>query len=172
MNIQLALINFEAYDSGERMLGLTTIDLPELELEQTDTKGAGILGTVSWPVRGNFSNFTTTFHWLTLTETGAKFLNQKQGYLISLRGAQEGYDAGNGERKVIPVRVDLRCHTTKLSLGKFEPGSQTETELEVMLDYVAITINGQKVLEIDKFNSRFVVNGEDVLEDVRAALGY
>lgn len=171
MQLNLALIQFEAFDSGERMLGLTTIDLPEIELEQTDVKGAGILGTVSFPVKGNFSNFATTFHWLTLTEVGAKFLNQNKGYVLSLRGAQEAYDTATGERKVIPVRVDVRAHTTKLSLGKFEVGEQTETELELMLDFIKVSIDGKEVILADKFNYQAAVNGEDVLEDVRAALG-
>lgn len=171
MELSLALIQFEAYDEGDRMIGLTTIDLPEIELEQTDVKAAGVAGTVSWPVKGNFSNFASTFHWLTLTEAGAKFLNQKQGWMMSLRGAQEGYDAGTGERKVIPVRLDIRCHTTKLSLGKFEVGEQTETELEVMLDFVKLTIGGNEAFAVDKFNYQFSVNGEDIFNDVRAALG-
>ena len=35
-------------------IGLTTCDLPEIEIAQTDIKGAGLVGTISWPVRGNF----------------------------------------------------------------------------------------------------------------------
>lgn len=171
MEVQLALIQYEVYDSGERMAGTASIDLPEIEFAQTDVKGAGIAGEVSWSVRGNFSNFTSTIHWRTLTESGAKFLNQKRGWMMSFRGAQEAYDAGTGERKVVPVRIDLRCHTNKLTLGKFEPGETVDTELEVMLDYIKISIGGTVVTEIDKFNSRFVVNGEDVLSDVNAALG-
>lgn len=171
MVIPLSMINFEVYDNGERMLGLASCDLAEIEISTTDIKGAGILGTVSWPVKGNFSNFATTFHWLTLTETGAKFLNQSKGYVLSLRGAQEAYDAATGERKVVPVRVDVRAHTTKLSLGKFEVGEQTETELEFMLDFIKVSIGGKEVLSVDKFNYQAAVNGEDYLSDVKEALG-
>ena len=173
MNIKLALINFEAFNSQNRLIGLTSIDLPELEYESTDLGSvAGVAGQISWPVRGNFSNLQSTFHWLTLTEDGAQFLNQNQAHMMSLRGAQESYDAGTGERKVVPVRIDLRCHTTKLSLGKFEPGEQMETELEVMLDWLKLTIDGNKeVFEVDKFNYVASVNGQDYLSDVRAAMG-
>ena len=171
MNIQLALINWEAFDSADRMLGLTTCDLPEIELAQTDIKGAGLVGTISWPVRGNVNNLTTTLHWLTLTEAGAKFLSQGAAHMLSLRGAQEGYDSGTGERRVIPVRLDLRTHTNKLSLGKFEVGEQTETELELMIDYLKLTIDGKEVTEIDKFNYQMAVNGTDYLSDVKGAVG-
>ena len=171
MNIQLALIQFEGFDEGNRMLGLTTIDLPEIELEQTDIKGAGIAGTVSWPVRGNLNNLAATLHWLTLTETGASFLSQGASHMLSLRGAQEAYDAGTGERRVVGVRLDLRTHATKLSLGKFEVGEQTETELEVMIDWLKLSIDGKEVTEIDKLNYRFNVNGTDYLSDVKQVLG-
>lgn len=171
MNIQLALIQFEAFDSGDRMLGLTTIDLPEIELAQTDIKGAGIVGTVSFPIKGNVNNLTTTLHWLTLTEAGAKFLSQGAAHMLSLRGAQEAYDSGTGERRVVPVRLDLRTHTNKLSLGKFDPGEQVETELELMIDWLKLSIDGKEITSIDKFNCQMVVNGTDYLSDVKGALG-
>lgn len=171
MNIQLALIQFEAFDSGDRMLGLTTCDLPEIEFAQTDIKGAGLVGTVSFPVRGNVNNLTTTLHWLTLTEAGAKFLSQGAAHMLSLRGAQEAYDSGTGERRVVPVRLDLRTHTNKLSLGKFDPGEQVETELELMIDWLKLSIDGKEVTEIDKMNYHMNVSGQDYLGDVRAALG-
>ena len=172
MELGLALVQFEAYDAeANRFLGLTTITLPEIEFETTDIKGSGILGTVSWPVRGNLNNLTMTYQWLTITAEGAKILNQSRGYNMSLRGLQDGYDAGTGERKNIPVRIDVRSHATKLSLGKFEVGEQTETELEVMLDYIKVTIGGAEVLLIDKFNYVYSINGEDISEDIKAALG-
>lgn len=171
MNIQLALIQFEGYNVGNRLLGLTTIDLPEIEIAQTDIKGAGIAGTVSFPVRGNVNNLTTTLHWLTLTEDGAKFLSQGSAHMLSLRGAQEAYDSGTGERRIVPVRLDLRTHTNKLSLGKFEVGEQTETELELMIDWLKLSIDGKEITSIDKFNYQMAVNGTDYLSDVKGALG-
>jgi len=173
MNLQeLALINFEGYDSdSNRFLGLTSCDLPDIEYETTDINGSGISGTLSFPIKGNFSNFTSTFHFRTLTAAGCKILSQNRGHHLSLRGAKEIYDAGAGERKVVPVRVDMRCHGTKLTAGKLEAGSTMDTELEVMLDALKITIDGKTVLEIDKFNYVYSVDGEDMLSDVSAALG-
>lgn len=173
MNLQeLALINFEGYDSdSNRFLGLTSCDLPDIEYETTDINGSGISGTLSFPIKGNFSNFTSTFHFRTLTAAGCKILSQNRGHHLSLRGAKEIYDAGAGERKVVPVRVDMRCHGTKLTAGKLEAGATMDTELEVMLDALKITIDGKTVLEIDKFNYVYSVDGEDMLSDVSAALG-
>lgn len=153
------------------MLGLTTTTLPDIEMAQTDIKGSGIAGTVSWPVRGNLSNFTMTMTWLTLNEYACKFLSQNRGHMISLRAAIEEYDAGSGERRVVPLRIDMRVHATKVTGGKLEVGENMETELEVMLDYLKLTLNDIVLVEVDKFNYKHIVNGEDYLADVAAALG-
>lgn len=172
MNIGLALVNYEVYGEGERLHGTASVDLPDIEFATTDIKGAGIAGSISFPIKGNFDNFTMTYHWRTLTESGAQYLSQQRGVIHSLRGAQEAYDAGTGERKVVPIRIDVRAHANKLALGKFEPGEQVETELEVVLDWIKVTIDGKVVVDVDKFNFRAAINGADYLSDVRAALGY
>ena len=171
MQIPLALINFEGYDEGDRLIGLTDATLPDIEFATTDISGAGISGTLSFPIRGNFENFTTTLRWRTLTSSGAKYLNQTQGWHLSLRGAFEDYDAGEGIRKVVPVRCDMRVHATKLALGKFESGEQSEAELELMIDWIRLTVDGKEVFEVDRFNYKFNMNGQDIFADVNAALG-
>ena len=172
MNIPLSTIQFEAYNDKERMVGLATIDLPDIEFSTTDIKGAGILGTISWATRGNIENLETTLHWNVLTKNSATFASQSAGHMVSLRAATEVYDAGTGERKIMPIRVDLRGHTTKIGLGKFEPGETMESELTLTIDWLKITYDKDFVyLEIDKLNSRYVANGQDIFADVNAALG-
>ena len=170
--INLATINFEVYRDGDnRLLGTSTVDLPEIAFATTDIKGSGILGTLSYPIKGNFDNLEVTLHWRTLTAAAVTFLNQTKAQRLSLRQAAEVEDAGSGERGVSAVRIDVVGHTTKLAPGKLEPGEQTETELTLALTRIKITIDGKEVLEIDKLNSVFLVDGEDQLSDVRAALG-
>ncbi len=168
----LATIQYEVYDADDRLQGTASVDLPDLEYATTDIKGAGIAGTVSWPVKANFENFVTTIHWRNLTPMGAKYLSQNSAYNLCFRQATEIYDAGTGERPFLAVRIDLRCHTNKLALGTLEPGEVQEVELEVMVDRIKITIDGKEVLLVDKFNFVNNVNGTDELSDIRAALGY
>ena len=49
---QLTFVNFEVFDSGNRQLGLTDIELPEFNLKTVDISGAGLLGEYSAPVPG------------------------------------------------------------------------------------------------------------------------
>ena len=63
------LQNFEVYDEtdgSDLLLGIADVDLPELEPLTTDLKGAGILGEVSSPVVGHFSDMSLTLKWRTI----------------------------------------------------------------------------------------------------------
>lgn len=167
----ISLINFECYNAGNRLLGLATIDLPDIESMTAEISGAGIGGKIDWPVRGMFENIATTLHFRVVYEGSGQYLSQGSGHMMSLRGASEEYDASSGERKVMPIKIDLRGHSSKLGLGKLEPGTDMESELEITLDYLKVTIDGKEVLELDKFNYIYSVNGVDFLSDVRDALG-
>ena len=173
MNLQeLALIQFEVYDSdSHRLMGLATVDLPEIELKTTDISGAGIAGEVSWPVRGNFGNFSATFHFRTLTAAACEFFNQDRGHSMSLREATDRYDSGSGERKVGAIRMDIRAHAVKLTAGKLEPGETMDTELEMMIDALSVKFEGTEKLKVDKFNYSYEVGGSDMFGAVKAALG-
>lgn len=164
-------INFEAYAEGDRLMGLATVDLSELEFMSTDIKGAGIAGEFSVPTRGHLNNLTATLHWRILYEPALQFLSQNAAHNLSLRGAWERYDAATGLREVHALRVDMRAHSAKLAMGKWEPGETSDTELELTLDYINIICDGSSIFEHDKFNFIHVVNGVDDLADVRSALG-
>lgn len=170
-NIPWKEINFEVYNEGNRLTGLATVDMPELEYLGTDIKGAGIAGEINVPTRGHLSNSEVTLHWRVLYENSLQFMAQDAAHFLSLRGAWERYDAATGTRKVSSLRVDMRGHTSKLASGKWEPGETSDTDLTLNLDYVKITCNGQKWFEHDKFNYIHEVNGTDYLSAVRTALG-
>ena len=171
--VRETLQNYEVYDETEGsdiLLGTASVDLPELEYLSTDIKGAGILGELTAPVVGHFSNLTTTLHWRTihrdLTNLAAPF-----AHILNLRGAIQNYDAATGLMIVSPVEIRLRGLPTKASFGKFEPGEQTDSESELAIDYLKVTVDDEELVELDKLNYVFRVNGTDYLADTREAVG-
>ena len=58
-----------------------------------------------------------------------------------------------------------------MTLGKFERASETESESTLNLDYIKIEVGGKEILEYDKFNFFFTVNGVDYLAGTRTAIG-
>lgn len=164
------LVNFRVYDSGNDLMGIATVDLPEIEAMSDTVSGAGIAGEVESPVLGHYSSMTTTFSWRTI-EAAAMKLSAQKAHSVEVRGSQQVYDSANGEYKTVPVRVSMRITPKTVSLGTFEPGATTDTEQEFEVLYIKMFLNGKSVLEIDKFNYIAKFGDEDILASVRANLG-
>lgn len=88
-----------------------------------------------------------------------------------MRGAQQVYDSSTGKYVVRPVKVFLNCIPKNTELGKLEVGATTDTANTLETTYIKVDIDGETVLEYDKYNSIYNVSGTDYLADVREALG-
>lgn len=161
---------YEAYYGASRYIGLTTIDLPEFVAQTLDLEGPGIAGTMSMSFPGMTDNLEVTLHWRTIHED-LTFLIAHRAHTLTLRSSQNVYDAATGIFRAQPVKIVLRGVPQKMTLGKFEKASETESESTLNLDYIKIWVDGNEILECDKLNYLFRVNGEDYMEGTRTAVG-
>jgi P2 family phage contractile tail tube protein len=164
------LINFRVYLDGVDMVGIADAQLPSLEAMTETVKGAGIAGEVDSPVLGHFGSMALTLNWRTITGNAIELAKQK-AHNLELRGAQQEYDAGNGTYKTVPVKVTCRAVPKKFDLGKLDVGASTESQSEFEVSYIKLFVDGEEKVELDKFNYIYKVNGEDILAEVRQALG-
>lgn len=164
------LINYRAFLEGNVLAGIATVDLPSIEAMTDTISGAGIAGEIDSPILGHFGSMTTKFTWRTVTEDALKLAAQKS-HSLDLRGSQQVYDAGNGTYQTLAVRVSLRCIPKTIGLGSLEVGSTTDSETEFEITYMKIYVDNKERLELDKYNFKYVVDGIDYLESVRADLG-
>lgn len=164
------LVNFKVYNGSNDLLGIATVDLPELEAMSDTVSGAGIAGEVETPVLGHYGSMTTTFSWNSITPRGME-LAKPETHEIDLRGAQQSRDTTTGKLKIVPVRCTLRVVPKTVALGSFEPGATTDTEHEFEVLYMKLYVDDKEVIEIDKFNFVAKFGDDDVLADVRKALG-
>ena len=164
------LIGFRVYSESGDLLGIATVDLPEIEAMSDTVSGAGIAGEVESPILGHFGSMTTTFTWRTI-ERKAMDLCKQTGHSVEVRGSQQLYNASTGEYSTASVRVSMRITPKTMSLGTFETGATTDTEQEFEVLYLKVYVNGLEVLEIDKYNYIAKFNGDDLLTRVRKDLG-
>ena len=168
-------ISFEAYNStSRRLIGIATVELGELSFKTTDIAGAGILGSYEVAVLGHLDNIEAKITFRTLFGDATDFLSLN-AHNLTLYSAYEVYDAGAGKRKTEQLKIVMRGLTKSVNLGKMESGEKSDTEITLSLDYLKITTGGKavkkKIVEIDKFNYLYVVNGIDQTSDLRSALG-
>ena len=64
-----SLINFEVYEEGDRLLGVATATLPEMNQITAEISGAGIAGKSQVPIAGHFEAIEVTLQWRTIYQT-------------------------------------------------------------------------------------------------------
>lgn len=164
------LINFRVFENGVDLLGIADVELPSLDAMTETVKGAGIAGEVESPVLGHFGSMSLKINWRTLVRSVAH-LAQQRSHNLDLRGAIQVLNAGAGEYRVVPLKVVVRCIPKKTELGKLDVGAKSDAANEFEVVYLKVTLDGKKLMEIDKFNYICEIDGVDSLKDVRRALG-
>lgn len=167
----IGLINFEVYKSGsDRLIGIANVELPTMEYETVDMKGAGLSGTMSMPVRGNFSSMELKLTWRSIEAEATELFGHKS-INLSLYGAVSREDSGTHDLKVQRHKLEVSVLSKTLNLGKWEPSSTTDSESTFELQTLNYKIDGKEVLDIDRLNYVFKVFGTDYSRDTRTALG-
>lgn len=163
-------INFRAYGEGNTLLGVATVDLPDVEAMSDTVSGAGIAGEVESPTLGHFGPMSMTINWRTFTGDALK-LNEQRVHAIELRASQQINEASTGILTSQSVRVVTRCTPKTLGLGTLEVAAASEPSSEFEVSYLKVIVGSTVTLEIDKFNFKYVVNGIDFLAKVRLDMG-
>lgn len=169
-NVPEKLINFKVYQDGNDLVGIADVRLPSLDAMTETVKGAGIAGEFDSPVLGHFGSMETVLNWRTLEKRNI-MLAMQTGVNLDLRGAQQIYDSASGKYKVDNVKCVVRGVPKKTELGKLNVGTTTGTANTIETAYIKVTIDGETVLELDKFNYICNIGGVDYMADVREALG-
>lgn len=164
------LINFRVYQDGDDLIGISDVTLPKLEAVTETVKGAGIAGEIDSPTLGHFGSMEVELNWRTLLKSNI-VLAKPTGVNLELRGAVQLNDSATGNLKTLPVRVVIRGMPKSTDLGKMEMGSTTDTKNTIEVTYIKITVDGETVLELDKYNYICNIDGTDYLTEVRDALG-
>lgn len=164
------VINGRVYKDGYDLLGIATVELPEIVSMSETTSGIGIAGEVETPTLGHYESMTTKLSWRTITGDALELLKPKS-HSIEVRSSQQVYDAANGTYSTEAVRVSMKVTPKSTSLGKVEPNTTSDSEQEFEVSYLKVQVAGKTKVEIDKFNFVAKIGEEDALASVRKDLG-
>ena len=163
--------NFEVYYDSVRQLGIVNIDIGDFKPKTVTITGAGILGDFNMPSAPNMENMETTLHWRTITGD-LTVLSQDKAHTLTLMSSQRNYDSGTGLLDYQGIKIFFRGLPANLKLGKLEQAASTESDNTFVVDYLKLFMNGQELLEFDRFNYIWKVNGTDHTASIRSNLGY
>ncbi|MBM7580008.1 phage major tail tube protein [Jeotgalibacillus terrae] len=158
--------NFKAYDDTDELIGITgEITLPNLEAMSETVSGAGIMGEYESTNPGHFGSLTIELPFKSLSQKNFSLM-KSTGRPIVLRAAQQSYDSTAGRIMHRPLKITLKGQPKSLTLGKLSPGAATETTNVMEVLYIKIEENNTVLLELDKLNYVFILDGEDMLKDL------
>lgn len=158
---------YNVYLKG-KVLGVSgEVELPELEALNETIEAAGVLGEIEVPATGHFGSTKVKIPFAILHEDVAKLMNTTAALELTLRGSMQYMDKKTSATKDIPVKVVIRGKATTSTLGTFAKGKKGEPEIEVETFYLKVDVNGSNVLELDKLNFKYKVNGVDLLAKIR-----
>lgn len=161
------LIAYNVYNDAERLIGVDAeVELPAFEAITTTISGAGILGEVDSPNVGNFGSLKLALKFRTVSKEAAK-LNEPKNQLVTLRADQGSYDVSEGKIGHSALKVVAKGIPTSFTAGTLKAGDPTGTQTTLEIYYIKITLDNETLLELDKYNYIYVVNGVDYLADVR-----
>ena len=163
------LNNFNIYNKSNKPLGVATVTLPNLEAMSDTLTGAGLLGEIDMPTLGHFSSTEIELEWNTVTGD-AVTLAPGVSEALTFRGAMQVVDGTTGEISPVGVRIATRVMGKGLDLGSAELGSATGTTNTLEALYIKIVVDGKDVLELDKLNNVYKVNGKDLMAKINSLI--
>ena len=168
MKIPQVVNRYNLYRKGTKLVGLTgEVELPAVTMVTDTLEGAGTGGNMDVPVIGLTENMDIQIPFMSLTKDLFSLANPGEAEDLTLRGAIQGTDPATGQISYTSIAISMRGTVKEITPGTVKSGGRMESSVTMTLSYYKIALDGETVLEIDKLNNVFVVNGDDVLKEVR-----
>ena len=167
--IPTVLNNFNVYGNGTKFIGVSSeTTLPNLESITETIEGAGISGEIEEAVQGAFSSIETEDTFTNLSKEYFRLASLNG--LVTYRGSMQVLNTSTQVNDFVPVVVTTGGRAKNLDLGAFKKGGKGEPKVTHEITYIKITISNEVLLELDKFNMIFKLNGVDLLQKVRSQI--
>ena len=164
------LKNLNLFNDGNSYLGLVkSLTLPSLGRKMEAYRGGGMNGPVKADL--GMSDDGIQFEWKTggLDLISLRQFGAVNASSVALRFSGPYQQDDTGE--VSNVEVVVRGRHETIEMGDAQPGEDTEHSMITTCSYYKLTVDGEEIIEIDLLNFVEKVNGVDMLEKHRTAMG-
>lgn len=162
--------DFNTYLDGTKMIGnAASITLPPVKMKTSTVSGAGINGELDSPTIGQFESMEQEIEFNTLHSSAVDMMSPLSTLNLTMRAAQQVYDKTGGYA-FKGMRVVEMGRVKAFDPGKIEKGESMGAKVTLELTYLMIENDGEQLLEVDKLNGVYRVNGVDMLAGVSALI--
>jgi P2 family phage contractile tail tube protein len=164
------LKNLNLFNDANSYLGVVkSVTLPPLGRKMEGYRGGGMNGPVKADL--GFSDDGIQFEWKT---GGLDLIALKQFGAVNASGIGLRFTGAfqqDDTEEVSAVEVVLRGRHETIEMGDAAPGEDTEHSITTTCTYYKLVVDNEEIIEIDLLNFIEKVDGVDMLEKQRAALG-
>ena len=161
--------NFRAFLDETDYVGTVEVTLPDIEGITDTIKGAGINGEID-DAGTQLKSMKTKFSFTATNQLTSKLYAPKV-HRLDLRAAVRDFNPSTGSFADTGRRYVMKLKPIKGTGGKVAPGEKMGNEMEFEVLYYKEIIDGKTMVEIDKLNNKFVVDGFDYLAAQRRIFG-
>lgn len=164
------LKNMNLFNDGSSYLAVAkSVTLPALGRKMESYRGGGMNGPVKADL--GFSDDGIQLEWKTggldLVSLRQFGMVKASGVLLRFTGAFQQDDT----EEMSSVEVVVRGRHETIEMGDAQPGEDTEHAMTTTCSYYKLIVDGEVIIEIDLLNFVEMVDGVDMLEGQRKALG-
>ncbi|MHC1683685.1 MAG: phage major tail tube protein [Clostridiaceae bacterium] len=145
----------------------TSVELPSLEFLTDSIKGAGILGEVDLPSYYQPGSMSLSLSLRVTSEQIPLLIGANE---LEIRWVTDIFDTSNIKVGTSSHKAFIKGINKKFEEGKLEPGSAQDASFEYEAIAYKRIVNGKEVLNVDKFNNIFALNGTNLISNIQAAL--
>jgi len=170
MALPRKLKHLNLFNAGDNWQGLIeSVTLPKITRKFEKYRGGGMAGAVDIDMGLDDGALDTEF---TCGGVEAKLFKQMgtltvDGVQLRFTGSIQRDDTG----EVQSVELVVRGRHKELDSGEWKTGESSTTKVSGTNSYAKLTINGEVLYEIDLVNMVHIVDGTDLMEAHRNALG-
>ena len=167
--IPTVLNNFNSYGAGHKYVGVSNeVTLPNFEYMTETIDGAGIAGEIEEAIEGAFGSLETETTFGNISREYFDFITQTGQ--ITYRGSMQVLNTVTQTNDFESIVVTTKGKVKAFDLGSLKKGGKGEPKVTREVTYCKIAIAGSTVLELDKYNMIWKLNGVDRLQKVRSQI--
>lgn len=160
--------DYNVYQDGNKMIGLAAeVELPSIKMKTSTIEGVGVGGEIDSPTIGQFESLEAKLKFNTPYSSATDLMNPLNTVNLTLRAAQQVYDKTGGYA-FKGLRIVMGGRVKEFNPGTVKKGDSMDAETTLELTYYMIEVDGEQVVEVDKLNGVYKVNGSDMLAGIAA----
>lgn len=173
MKITNKTIQYALYDRTngrpKHIADTRTYTRPPISLMTDTFAGAGIMGEIDLPTWGQIQSMEGSLAFKTSDKDSIDLFSPKV-HEIEARWVTDALDTSNIVMGTKAHKEIIKYYPKSADLGTIETNTSNEYSLTYEILYYKYIVDGYTVMEIDKLNSVFKVNGVDYYAQIRDSL--